>query len=352
MKAPPTHGVSHACVSRATPTHVHAPGLSVQVQAPGLSVHQLTPPENMLINSQNEVKNQDTHSSALFKQMDMVNNFWPTISKQATEQFPVFADIYNQVLAFSLPNFIGTQVHVDSALKVDQWELALQNYHDRDLCKFLRFGWPLGYLADTYPTSVSDNHSSALIHEKDIQKFIQVELGHRAIIGPFDQEPFTPWTRCSPLMTRPKKDSVLRRVIVDLSFPKGFDVNSAIDTTSYLGQDISFKLPTISDLVAKLQLDGDGAYIWKADLCRAYRQLRIDPLDSPLTGIKFQFYLDRCPPFGCRSSSAACQRVSNALAYIMGQAGFFLLAYLDDYAACEPTLEKANQSYSHFIELT
>lgn len=36
----------------------------------------------------------------------------------------------------------------------------------------------------------------------------------------------------------------------------------------------------------------------------------------------------------------------------MGQAGYFLLAYLDDYAGCEPSLQKANQSYSRFIKIT
>lgn len=269
----------------------------------------------------------DSYSDNLyiFKHMDMLQAIWPSIGGKATEEFPEFAALYSEVLSYRIPNFLGAQVQVQSDLNLDQWDAALCGYHDKDIYSFLRYGWPLGYLADTYPESVVENHTSAASHERHIQEFIQSELDLKALIGPFSQEPFTPWTRCSPMMTRPKKDSSLRRVIVDLSFPKGVDVNSAIDTKSYLGRDISFKLPSISDLVAKLQLDGDGAYIWKADLSRAYRQLRIDPIDTPLTGIKFKgkFYLDLCPPFGCRSSSAACQRVSNAVAYLMGQAILF-----------------------------
>lgn len=325
---------------------------SCSVQAPSLNSHHLTPSETIpSLALQAEVQD---HNSYLDKQSHMLKTIWPTVSSKAALEFPEFAAVYNHVLSFKLPNFLGAQVQVQSGLNLDQWDLALSSYHDNDICKFLRFGWPLGYLADHHPDSVPKNHASATLHEKHIHDFIQTELKHEALLGPFEEEPFTPWLRCSPLMTRPKKDSDMRRVIVDLSFPKGSGVNAAIDTSAYLGRDISFKLPTISDLVAKLQLDGEGAYIWKADLSRAYRQLRIDPVDTPLTGIKFKgkFYLDLCPPFGCRSSSAACHRVSNAVVYLMGQAGFFLLAYLDDYSGCEPTLEKANQSYAHFIEIT
>lgn len=93
-------------------------------------------------------------------------------------------------------------------------------------------------------------------------------------------------------------------------------MNVGIDIGSYYGTNIKYSLPTISDLVAQLQLCGKGARAWKADLARAYRQLRIDPLDSPLMGIKVgcDYFLDRCQVFGCRTSSAGCQRLSNAVA--------------------------------------
>lgn len=97
-------------------------------------------------------------------------------------------------------------------------------------------------------------------------------------------------------MTRPKKGSQTRRVIVDLSFPQGAPVNTAIDTTAYLGKDIFYTLPTITDLIAKLQVEGQGALIWKADLARAYRQLRADPVDAPLLCIQFDKGVHRQVP--------------------------------------------------------
>lgn len=230
----------------------------------------------------------------------------------------------------------------------------LLNYHDNQIVHFLAYGWPLGYLADTKPTSVDKNHPSALAYPQHVDDFLATELQHKAILGPLDDIPFTPWTRISPLMTRPKKDSGKRRVIVDLSYPDGHAVNSGIDIADYLGSDISYTLPTISDLVAKLQQEGQGAYIWKADLARAYRQLRADPLDSPLLGIRHRskVYIDRCPPFGCRSSSAACQRVANALVYVMADKHHHCLAYLDDFSGCVKDKALADAAFKDFITLT
>ena len=49
---------------------------------------------------------------------------------------------------------------------------------------------------------------------------------------------------------------------------------------------------------------GPSCFVWKADLERAYRQLRSQPLDYPLMGIKHRnnVYIDVCPSFGARGS--------------------------------------------------
>lgn len=99
-----------------------------------------------------------------------------------------------------------------------------------------------------------------------------------------------------------------RRIIIDLSYPIGSAVNNGIDITSILGKD--YVLPSISDLTSRLiQLGGD-AWMWKANLSRAYRQLRVDPLDCPWLGLQVnnKYYLNLCPSFGCSSSSAAYQK--------------------------------------------
>lgn len=150
------------------------------------------------------------------------------------------------------------------------------------------------------------------------------------------------------MMTRSKKDSDSRRIIVELSFPTGMSVNDGIDPTNHLGKDITYTLPTIMDLVTRIQEQGRACYLWKADLTRAYRQLRSDPADVPLLGIKIdsRIYLDRCPPFGCRSSASICQRVANSLVYIMANQGHYMMAYLNDFGGCHADKDKARQSYN------
>lgn len=284
---------------------------------------------------------------------EMVTSAWPVITHEARRAVPQFAQLYDAVKSHQVPNFVHW-IPVSSGLNVQNWVTLLSQYHDNEICHFLQFGWPLGFYSDIIPTSVNKNHPSALAHPEHIQEFIKTEVTFGALVGPINCSPFTPWFRLSPLMTRPKKGSTQRRVIVDLSYPEGIAVNSGINIQDYLGRDISYTLPTVTDLISKLQVEGKGAVVWKADLARAYRQLRADPLDAPLLGIKHDhsIYIDRCPPFGCRSSSAACQRVANALVYILASNSHHCLAYLDDFAGCDSNINKATAGFNAFIALT
>ena len=151
-------------------------------------------------------------------------------------------------------------------------------------------------------------------------------------------------------MTAPKKDSNKRRVIIDLSSPKGASVNDGVAKNFFQGRPFTYTLPSASDLAAHLIRNPVPSYLWKADLERAYRQLRSDPLDYPLMGIshKGSIYLDVCPSFGCRGSSAAQQRVSRAVCFLMQQQGHTVLAYVDDFCGVAPTLQEAVSAFSAF----
>lgn len=291
----------------------------------------------------------DSHKLSLHQQR--VARLWPTITTDAAAEFPKFAKLYSSIKDLNTPNFLGAKVTLESDLNLDKWDQELESYHDRQVCHFLRFGWPVGYEADSPPVAVEENHQSGQQHLQHVRDFIQTELDLGALVGPFSKPPFQPWTRISPILTRPKKESENRRIIIDLSFPLGQAVNNGIDITSIFGHDSTYVLPTITDLTSKVIQLGKGSWIWKADLSRAYRQLRVDPLDCPLLGLQVdgKYYVDLCPSFGCRSSSAACQRTSNALTYIMSKAGCAILAYLDDYASCAPTKAKALHDYKLFM---
>lgn len=290
----------------------------------------------------------------LARQADIIGKIWPVTTLQAEQLAPGFCKIYSAIKQQQKPNHLGARIMVQSGLNCEAWEAALVDYHDKQICQYFRYGWPLGYHKNQPPVTIEKNHPSAEYHMQHVMNFVKKELLFGTLLGPFSNPPFTPWTRCSPIMTRPKKDTEERRVIVDLSFPEGQGVNSGIDTHDYFGADITYTLPTISDLVTILQREGRGALVWKADLARAYRQLRVDPIDCPLLGMKLngQYYLDLCPPFGCKTSSAACQRMSNALVHLMAKRGHTILAYLDDYAAAEASESKAKASFQSFMDLT
>lgn len=287
------------------------------------------------------------------RQADILTSIWPHTTKAASAVAPHFCKVFEAILATAQPNHKVARIQVTSDLNLDAWDEALEGYHDKVICKYLRYGWPLGYHKKTPPESTDQNHPSANQHLAQVQEFINKEMSFNAILGPFEEPPFAPWFRSSPVVTRPKKDSIERRVIVDLSYPEGQGVNDGIDICDYFGTNITYTLPSLGDLIQRLQDLGPNALVWKADLARAYRQMRIDPLDTPLLRIKVagRYYVDLCLPFGCRTSSAACQRLSNAVIYLHRKEGYFALAYLDDYGGCEADLTSASNSYESFLQL-
>lgn len=195
-----------------------------------------------------------------------IQQLWPDISESASKKFPEFAALYSAIKNKNLPNFLGAKITLNSDLILENWESMLKDYHDKDICQFLRYFWPVGYEADVTPSSVQDNHKSANTYPSHVRAFIDTELHHNAVIGPFNEPPFTPWTRVSPILTRPKKDSPDRRIIIDLSFPKGDAVNNGININAIFGRDSAYTLPTISDLTSIIKRLGRGAWMWKADL--------------------------------------------------------------------------------------
>ena len=133
------------------------------------------------------------------------------------------------------------------------------------------------------------NQSSATNFPQHVDKFIRTELEHQAIMGPFEHSPFSPWYRTNPLMTRPKRDSQDRRVILDLSYPEGASVNAQIPCQSLLNATFKLRLPTPKQLADRIMTLRPGCHLFKIDLSRAYRQLRsMDELGLQVAPAKCQ----------------------------------------------------------------
>ena len=254
-------------------------------------------------------------------------------------------DIFNAVVGSGQFNYRGARIPVPSGLKMGAWRHFLQDYHDDGVSDFLEFGWPVNYRGGTPLIATPVNHASAKQYMQDVDFYIKTEIGHRALAGPFQGPPVF-GLHTSPLMTRAKRDAAHRRVIMDLSWPKGASVNDGVPGNDYIDGPAVIKLPTVDYMVARVLELGAGSYMYKTDMARGYRQLRVDPGDWPLLGFihRGQYFMDICPPFGLKTSAMCMQRTSEAITYIHGRQGYFSRSYLDDFGGAEKNEEQAGQA--------
>ena len=62
----------------------------------------------------------------------------------------------------------------------------------------------------------------------DVKAYLEEEERYGAILGPFKVPPISN-IHFSPFMTKEKPNASHRRVIIELSWPKGASVNSGVD---------------------------------------------------------------------------------------------------------------------------
>lgn len=252
-------------------------------------------------------------------------------------------------------NYKGCRFPANSALNVDYFRAMLTNYKDKEVCDLMEFGFPLGFQEDIHnevggqlneseeehfkfgSQQTSVNHKGATEFPEHIDRFVEREIKAEAILGPFSKNPLSTAIKLSPLNSVPKKDSEERRVILDLSLPKGKSVNSHIHKDEYLGKPVNLTYPRVDDLVQLIKVKGKGCYLFKRDLKRAYRQIPIDPGDIHLVGYmwKGKIYFDRVLSMGLRSAAFICQRITSAVSFICFQSGYCVLNYLDDFGGAE-----------------
>ena len=120
---------------------------------------------------------------------------------------------------------------------------------------------------------------------------------------------------------------------MDLSWPKGSSVNNGVAKDVYLNTHYELKFPSVDIITNSLRNLGPSAQMFKIDISRAFRHIKIDPGDIDLLGIKFdnKYFLDCSLAFGFRHGSLIFQRCTDAIRYIMAEHGYPLLFnYIDD----------------------
>ena len=146
----------------------------------------------------------------------------------------------------------------------------------------MKYGFPLDFPTEFESNlqSTESSHASAVNFPEHINHYLDTEIGHKAIYGPYKDPPFGDSTHVSPFMTREKTDSDNRRVIIDLSWPLGDSVNLFTRGNVYLNGADKLQYPTVDNITDSLRSIGSNTRLFKVDLSRAFRQLRIDPKHS------------------------------------------------------------------------
>jgi len=283
----------------------------------------------------------------------MLDSYWPQLSGEKWQQYPGYTRAYEEARSTALPNYLASRVPLTSGLNITNWRRQMEGRKDHLLADHLQFGFPSNYTAASPPSPTYNNHKSSASDDQQIRQYIDSETQHGAILGPFEVPPFSPWTQCSPIMTRDKRGTDAKRIIVDLSYPPGRGVNAGIPRRQYLGEHHTYVLPSPTIAGDFIRNNGDNVYMWSADMARAYRQLRADPLSVPLYCVTMddKFYVDISLPFGCRTSSLACVRVTQAMCDMMHSRGYNAEVYIDDFIGYESSYKKAVEAYKCFLQL-
>ena len=245
-------------------------------------------------------------------------------------------------------NFQGERIPVNSEWNLDLMETWLQNYEDKNLIDYLRFGWPLNVVNTEIDEEIPRNQKGARSNPEQVREYLRKELAAGSIIRPFNRNPFGKKARFSPLDTRPKKGTEELRIILNLSHPyEGHSVNNSIWTDWYAEtDDMVLRYPSVDDLAKIIRRKGRKARIFIRDLSKAYRQLWMCPSSIHLLGYQFEekFYFDVTLSMGSRSVAYCCQRTTNAITHIFQNHGYDDVNYLYDLCATEED-KKADKAY-------
>lgn len=260
-----------------------------------------------------------------------------------------FINICNSVFDSKTPNYRGRRLSILNNINILYLDYMLKDYEDKQIIEFLNYGWPINFSGVIEKqTKLVYNHKGATEYQTLIDKYIKQELLSGATIGPFDCNPLNRDLFISPLNSVPKKDSLDRRVILDLSYPRNRSVNDSIPKGEYLGVDIELSYPSVDDLAQLIRSLGKGCLLYKRDLRKAYRQIPIDPGDIHLLAYTWEnkIYIDRNAPMGLRTAALMCQRLTSAISYIHYKCGFQCVNYVDDLAGAAPS-EFAQEAFQN-----
>ena len=97
--------------------------------------------------------------------------------------------------------------------------------------------------------------------------------------------------------------------------------------------DFALTFPTVDHITDQLNKLGPGSHLYKVDVSRAFRHIKLDPGDYNLLGLTWcqNVYVDTCLPFGSHHRTQIFQHLSDAVCHFMCRDGYVILNYIDDF---------------------
>ena len=261
---------------------------------------------------------------------------------------------HKEVKATGTYNFQQAKIQLPSRINFDLLENWSQDYWDYQLPYFLKSGFLLDFPheKESFFKSTEESHASANKFSSHVTTYLDTEIQHKAIFGSYMDPPYGKNTHVSPFMSREKPDSDNRTIIIDLSWPVGASVNSFTTANVYLNRVYKLQYPTIDNIISTLIKMGPGTLIYKVNLSRAFRQLRIDPIDFNLLCLKWEsrYFSDTFCPFGHRGGSTACTRVSDFFRFLVHKRNYVVYNYVDDIMDIGPE-STVFESFNYLLQL-
>ena len=178
----------------------------------------------------------------------------------------------------------------------------------------LRFGFKLGFSPSQSLKPAKRNKPSADEHPSVIHEYLATEVSLGRVAGPFASPP-APRLHVSSFGVIPEKGQPGKwRLIVDLSFPGGANVNDGINPDEF-----TLHYITVDQVIRMVSQFGEGALMAKFDVEAAYRNIIIHPSDCSLLGMEWRskFYVDLALPFGLRSAPYIFNCVAELVEWIL-----------------------------------
>ena len=102
------------------------------------------------------------------------------------QDIPTILEAHALVQTSGTHNYLNCRIPVNSHLNIDKWVYHLRDYWDQQIVDLLHYGFPLDFNRKSPLISTHINHSSALADIEHVRQYVEEELQHEAIIGPFD----------------------------------------------------------------------------------------------------------------------------------------------------------------------